>query len=88
MLTSQAQSVDSQALAQVQVSHPGPPACKSGSVSSPVVSRSRSTTSNFGRGDLDSLYGDEIFSLELDNEAALRENQAPLEALGGFLLVR
>ena len=26
-------------------------------------------------------YGDEIFSLELDNEAALRENQARSEAL-------
>ena len=84
LLPSQAQSVDSQALARVQVNHPGP-AFKSGSVSSPVVSRSRSTTSNLGRGDLDSLYGDEIFSLELDNEVALRENQAPLEALGGFL---
>ena len=68
-LTSQAQSVDSQALARVQVNHPGP-ACRSGSVSSPVITRSRSTTSNLGRGDLDSLYGVEIFSLELDNEAA------------------
>ena len=33
------------------------------------------------RGDLDSLYGDENFSLDLDNEATLREKQARLEAL-------
>ena len=32
-------------------------------------------------GDLDSLYGDENFSLDLDNEAALREKQARSEAL-------
>ena len=35
------------------------------------------------RGDLDSLYGDENFSLDLDNEAALREKQARSEALDG-----
>ena len=33
------------------------------------------------RGILDSLYGDENFSLDLDNEAALREKQARSEAL-------
>ena len=33
------------------------------------------------RGDLYSLYGDENFSLGLDNEAALREKQARSEAL-------
>ena len=33
------------------------------------------------RGDLDSLYGEENFSLVLDNEAALREKQALSEAL-------
>ena len=31
--------------------------------------------------DLDSLYGDENFSLDLDNETALREKPAHLEAL-------
>ena len=73
LFTSQALSVDSQALARDQVNqvqgqaqhlldqasfNPGP-ACKSGSFSSPVASRSRLSTS--GRGDLESLYGDEIF---------------------------
>ena len=33
-------------------------------------------------GDLDSLYGEENFSFDLDNEAALREKQARSEALG------
>ena len=33
------------------------------------------------RGNLDYLYGDENFSLDLDNEAALREKQARSEAL-------
>ena len=33
------------------------------------------------RGDLDSLYGDENFSFDLDDEAALRKKQARLEAL-------
>ena len=33
------------------------------------------------RGDLDSLYGEENFSLDLDDEAALREKQARSEAL-------
>ena len=33
------------------------------------------------RGDLDSLYGDENFSLDLDIEAILREKQARSEAL-------
>ena len=33
------------------------------------------------RGDLDSLFEDENFSLDLDNEAALREKQARSEAL-------
>ena len=33
------------------------------------------------RGDLDSLYGDENFSLHLDIEAALREKQARSGAL-------
>ena len=32
-------------------------------------------------GELDSLYGDENFSLDLDNEAGLREKQARSEAL-------
>ena len=54
---------------------PGP-ACMSGSVSSPVASESRSATYNFG--DLDSLWN---FSLDLDNEAALREKQACSEVL-------
>ena len=94
LFTSQARFVDSQALSRDQVNqvqdqaqhlldqasfNPGQ-ACRSGSVSSPVASRSRSATSNFGCGDLESLYDDEIFPLELDNEAALRENQARLEA--------
>ena len=32
-------------------------------------------------GDLDSLYGEENFSLDLDNEAALREKQSRSEAV-------
>ena len=83
--TIQARSVDSQALARDQVNQVKGQACKSGPVSSPVASRSRSATSNFGHGNLDSLYGDEIFSLELDDEAALRENQARSEALDSLV---
>ena len=41
----------------------------------------RSTPVLVHRGDLDSLYGEENFSLDLDNEAALREKQSCSEAL-------
>ena len=57
-------------------------ACRSGSVPCPASSRSRSATPGFGLScDLESLFEDENFSLDLDKEAALREKHACSEAL-------
>ena len=92
--TSQARPVVSQALdrdqvqgqaqpllEQAQSSFSSGPACESGAVSSTVASRSRLATSSFGTLWRSRLYGEENFSLDLDNEAALREKQARSEAL-------
>ena len=83
---SQARSVDSQALAwdQVdQVQGQAQPLLDQAQASGQDQPVSQAQPVLVRRGDLDSLYGDENFSLDLDNEAALREKQARSEALDG-----
>ena len=92
--TSQARSVDSQALARDQVDQVQ-------SQAQPLLDKAQASAKDqpvsqaqfpvllpqgqgpvlVRRGDLDSPYGDENFSLDLDIEAALREKQARSEAL-------
>ena len=95
--TSQARSVDSQALARDQVdqvqgqAQPLLDQAQASAQDQPVSQaqfpvllpqgQGRPFPVLICRGDLDSLYGDENFSLDLDNEAALREKQARSEAL-------
>ena len=95
--TSQALSVDSQALARVQVdqvqgqAQPLLDQAQASAQDQPVSQaqfpvllpqgQRRPLPVLVRRGDLDSLYGDENFSLDLDIEAALREKQARSEAL-------